>query len=132
MPILFNKVKRPNPLDRTAPEKWYPSLKTLSRVGEKEIAKAIADETTLNHKEAEMGLSQLQKILIRCLLASYSVQLGDWGTFHLTCNGEGSDTKEEVAAGNIKNLNIRFVPGKALKDALKEATFVFAENIVSK
>jgi nucleoid DNA-binding protein len=74
----------------------------------------------------------LQKILIRCLLASNSVQLGDWGTFHLTCNGKGSDTKEEVIAGSIKNLNIRFVPGKALKNALQEATFVFAENIVSK
>jgi predicted histone-like DNA-binding protein len=131
MPIVFNKVERANPQERTAPKKWYPTLKTLSQVGEREVAKEIADETTLNRKEAEMGLDQLEKVLIRNLLASNSVQLGDWGSFHLTCNGEGSETKEGVSPGNIKNLNIRFVPGKALKEALKSATFVFAEDLVS-
>ncbi|MDR2627780.1 MAG: HU family DNA-binding protein, partial [Dysgonamonadaceae bacterium] len=122
MPIVFNKVERANPQDRTAPKKWYPTLKTLSQVGEKEVAKEIADETTLNRKEAEMGLSQLEKVLIRDLLSSNSVQLDDWGSFHLTCNSVGSDTKEGVTAANIRNLNIRFTPGKALKEALKGAS----------
>jgi hypothetical protein len=57
MSIIFNKVERANPQDRTAPKKWYPTLKTISQVGEKEVAKEIADETTLNPKEAEMGIS---------------------------------------------------------------------------
>jgi predicted histone-like DNA-binding protein len=131
MPIIFNKVERANPQDRTAPKKWYPTLKTLSQVGEKDVAKEIADETTLNRKEAEMALDQLEKVFIRNLLASNSVQLGDWGSFHLTCNSEGSDTKEEVSAANIRNLNIRFTPGKTVKDALKEASFIFAGDIVS-
>ncbi|MDR1274441.1 MAG: HU family DNA-binding protein [Odoribacteraceae bacterium] len=131
MPIVFNKVKRANPLDRTLPEKVFPTLKTLSQVGEKEVAKEISEETTLNPREAEMALGQFQKVLARNLLASNSVRLGDWGSFHLTCHSEGSDTKEEVTAGNIKSLNIRFVPGKALKNALKEATFIFAEDIVT-
>ncbi|MDR1526293.1 MAG: DNA-binding protein, partial [Dysgonamonadaceae bacterium] len=60
MPIVFNKVERANPLDRTQPKKWYPILKTLSQVGESEVAKAISDETTLNRKEAEMALDQLE------------------------------------------------------------------------
>jgi nucleoid DNA-binding protein len=42
----------------------------------KEVAKEIADETTLNPKEAEIALDQLQKVLIRNLLAGNSVQLG--------------------------------------------------------
>jgi predicted histone-like DNA-binding protein len=124
-------VERPNPQDLTAPKKWYLTPKTISQVGEKEVAKEISDETTLNCKEAEMGLSQMEKVLLRNLLASNSVQLGDWGSFHLTCNSEGSDTKEEVTVNNIKNLNIRFTPGKALKEALKRASFVFAEDLVS-
>jgi predicted histone-like DNA-binding protein len=130
MPIVFNKIERANPQDRTAPKKWYPILKTLGQVGEREVAKEISDETTLNRKEAEMGLYQLEKVLLSNLLASNSVQLGEWGSFHLTCHGEGSDTKEEVGAGNIRNLNIRFVPGKALRNALKNASFVFAEDLV--
>ncbi|MDR0542482.1 MAG: DNA-binding protein, partial [Dysgonamonadaceae bacterium] len=76
MAILFNKVERANPQNREQ-KKWYPSLKTLTQVNEKEAAKEIADETTLNPKEAEMALAQFKKVLIRNLLASNSVQLGD-------------------------------------------------------
>ena len=129
MPVLFNKVERVNPQNRTAPRKWFPVLRTITRITEKQVAKEIADETTLNPKEAEMAVSQLKKVMLKNLLASNSVQLGDWGTFHLTCNGEGSDTKEEVTANNIIKLNIRFVPGKELTDSLKSATFIHAENL---
>jgi predicted histone-like DNA-binding protein len=132
MPILFNKVERANPFDKMAPKKWYPTLKTITRLQEKDVAKQISDETTLNPKEAEMSLDQLKKVLISNLLSSNSVQIGDWGTFYLTCNGVGSDTKEGVTAGSIKNLNIRFQPGKALKNALADASFKPAESIVSK
>ncbi|MDR1368547.1 MAG: HU family DNA-binding protein [Dysgonamonadaceae bacterium] len=129
--MVFNKVERVNPLDRTASKKWYPSLKRVSQVSEKEVAKEIADETTLNRKEAEMALDQLEKVLLRNLLSSNSVQLGDWGSFYLTCKGEGRDTKEGVTVADIKTLNIRFMPGKALKEALKSAAFVFSEDLVS-
>lgn len=132
MPILFNKVARANPQDRTAPKKWYAVLKTLVRLSEKDVAKQIADETTLNRKEAEMAMAQLEKVVISSLLNSESVPLGDWGTLYLTCNSSPSDTKEGVTANNIGKLNIRFLPGKALKDALGNATFIFAENVVSK
>jgi nucleoid DNA-binding protein len=60
------------------------------------------------------------------------VQLGDWGSFNLTCNSEGKDTKGELNARAVKGLNIRFKPGKALREALSKATFVFAEDLVSK
>jgi predicted histone-like DNA-binding protein len=132
MAIFFNKVERINPQERTAPKKWYPSLKTVSQVQQREVAKEIADETTLNPKEAEMALEQLLKVLVRNLLNSNSVQLGDWGSFSLTCSGSPSETHEEVTAANIKGLNVRFTPGRALKNALAEATFKPAESIVSK
>jgi predicted histone-like DNA-binding protein len=132
MSVLFNKVERANPQDRGAHKKWYPNVKTISQVSEKEVAKSIADETTLNPKEAEMAISQFEKILVRFLLDSHSVQLGDWGSFHLTCSSEGVDSKDEVKASNIKNLNIRFTPGKELKNALQNATFIPAEAVLTK
>ena len=132
MPVLLNKIQRVNPLDRTAPKKWYAAVKTISQLSEKAVAKQIAEETTLNRKEAEMSLSQLEKVLISNLLASNSVQLGDWGSFYLTCNSEGFDTKEAVSVSAVKGVNIRFMPGKALKEAISKANFVFAENLVSK
>ena len=128
MPVLLNRVERMNPLDKT--KKWYLTLKTISQISEKEAAKQIADETTLNRKEAEMALAQFEKVLISNLLASNSVKLGDWGSFHLTCNSAGADAKETLTAKDVKGLNIRFTPGKALKEAIGKASFVFAENLV--
>ena len=131
MAIFYNKVERPVPGEPQT-KKWYAVLKVVNQVGEKEVARQIADETTLNPKEAETALSQLQKILARMLLDSKSVQLGDWGSFHLTCNSVGHDTRAEVGPSSIKKLNIRFSPGKALKNAIANAAFEAAESIVSK
>lgn len=130
MSIVFNRVERANPQDRTK-KKWYPVLKTIKKVNEKDVAKKISDETTLNRKEAEMALEQLEKVLIKNLLASNSVQIGEWGSFHFTCSSDGSNSKESVSAGNIKGLNIRFVAGKSLRDALADANYIPAESLVT-
>ncbi|MDR1273596.1 MAG: HU family DNA-binding protein, partial [Odoribacteraceae bacterium] len=118
MSVFFNRVERGNPMNPSMLKKWYAVLRAIKQIREKEVAKLIADETTLNHKEAEMALEQLEKILVRLLLAGNSVQLGDWGSFHLTCNSKGCDTREEVGANSITKLNIRFVPGKELREAI--------------
>jgi predicted histone-like DNA-binding protein len=130
MPVLLNRIERFHPLTKV--KKWGLTLKTISQISEKEVAKQIADETTLNPKEAEMALSQFEKILIRNLLASNSVKLGDWGSFHLTCNSNSSNTKESLTANDVKGLNIRFTPGKEVKEAIAKANFIFAENLTSK
>jgi DNA-binding protein, histone-like, putative len=129
MAVYFNEMERGNPGDEEAPKQWYAVLKSLGLVGQKEVAKQMSDETTLNPKEAEMALAQLEKILIRMLLDGKSVQLGDWGSFNLKCNSTPSATRKEVTAANIKKLNIRFTPGKTLKEAIAKAHLVPASTI---
>jgi Bacterial DNA-binding protein. len=132
MSILFNKVQKRNPMDPSAAKKWYPVLKRIKQVKEKEVAKQIADETTLNPKEAEMALSQLEKVLLSNLLASNSVQLGDWGSIHIKCNGKPGDTKDEVTAKNIVKLNVRVTINQSFIDRLNAAaTYIFAESLQS-
>ena len=131
MAIFFNKVERPVPGGSGA-RKWYGVLKTIRMAGQKEVARQIADETTLNPKEAEMALDQLKKVLIYLLLNGQSVQLGDWGSFRLTCNSTGHETKGGVTANSIRKLNIRFTAGKELRDALSGAQFLPVENLASK
>jgi predicted histone-like DNA-binding protein len=131
MAVFFNKVERGKPADPTAPKKWYAVLKSLGQITEKEVAKLMADETTMDRKEVEMAIDRFEVILIRLLLDGHSVQLGDWGSFHLTCNSTASDTKAEVSANSITNLNVRFQPGKEMKDAVNKATFKAIETLVS-
>lgn len=132
MALIYNKVQRKNPLNPGEPAKWYPVLKTTRMKREKEVAKEIADETTLNPKEAEMALSQLQKIMIRTLLSGQSIQLGDWGSFYLSLNTEGSATEAEATAAKVKKINIRFTAGTELKEAIAKAQFTDASTLSNK
>jgi hypothetical protein len=67
MPVFLNKVERANPQDKTQ-KKWYCTIKTVKQTSERDVAVLIADETTINRKEAEKSIAQLEKVLINCLL----------------------------------------------------------------
>jgi predicted histone-like DNA-binding protein len=129
MALFYNKVQRKNPAKQSEPAKWYPVLRSVTQVTEKEVGKRIADETTLNPKEAEMAISQLLKVLKAELLAGNTVKLGDWGTFHLTVNSNGVATEQEVTATLIKQVNINFLAGDELREALNKAEFKPASSL---
>jgi len=129
MSLIFNKTQRGNPSDVTAPKRWYPLLKSTGLVKEREIAQFLADETTLNPKEAEMAVSQLFKVATTQLLNGKTVQLGSLGSFRLTASATGSDTETEATASKIKKLNVRFTASDELKTALKKAKYIDAATI---
>jgi predicted histone-like DNA-binding protein len=129
MSILFNKVERRNPLNPDVPKLWYPVLKSTGLIREKDVAKRVADETTLNPKEAEFAVAQLFKVVTDYLLSGNTVQLGELGTFRLTAHSEGSATEAEATANKIKNVNLRFAASEGLKDTLKKATFTAVESL---
>ena len=129
MSLIYNKTQRGNPSDVTAPKRWYPLLKSTGLVKEREIAQLLADETTLNPKEAEMAVSQLFKVAVAQLLNGKTVQLGSLGSFRLTASATGSDTEAEVTASKIKKLNVRFTESEELKTALKKAKYIDAATI---
>ena len=101
----------------------------MTQVTEKEVGKRIADETTLNPKEAEMAISQLLKVLKAELLAGNTVKLGDWGTFYLTVNSNGAEIEQAVTASLIKQVNINFLAGDELREALDKAEFKPASSL---
>jgi predicted histone-like DNA-binding protein len=104
----------------------------MKLVKEKELARKLADETTLNPKEAEMAISQLKKVVIELLLEGHTVQLGELGSFRLTISAEGSDTEQEVTAHKIKKVNVRFTASEELKTAIGKATFTDISSLSSK
>jgi predicted histone-like DNA-binding protein len=123
MALFYKKVQRGNPANPSAPKLWYPILKSLGLVKEKEVAKLLADETTLNPKEAEMTIFQLLKVVVKLLLDGHTVQLGELGSFRLTIHSEGSETEEEVSANKIRNVQIRFTPSSEVREQIQKATF---------
>jgi predicted histone-like DNA-binding protein len=98
-------------------------------IKEKKVAELLADETTLNPKEAEMTLFQLFKVIIRLLLDGHTVQLGELGSFRVTARGEGSETEAEVNASKIKSVHIHFTPSESLREQLSKATFKDVDSL---
>jgi len=129
MSIIYNKTQRGNPMNPAAPKQWYPLLKSTGLVKEREVAKLVADETTLNAKEAEMAVSQLLKVVTTLLLNGNTVQLGSLGSFRLTASAVGSDTEADATPSKIKKLNVRFTASDELKTAMKKAKFVHAATL---
>lgn len=123
MAILLKTVMRKNPLDKDAAPKFYPVQKTVHMVDETTVAEEIADETTLNPAEALMAIRQLRKILLRELMNSNSVKLGNWGSFGITLSTQGADTPEQVKATHVKQVKVNFTPGTEMKEALQKARF---------
>lgn len=132
MTILVKPIQRVNPSDPLSAKKWYPVQQTTKQVDETEVAMEIADETTLNPSEALMAIRQLRKIVLRHLLDSKSVKLGDWGSFYATLSTEGVDVKDDLTARNIKSVNIIFQPGDEMKFALQKADFAWLNKMVEK
>lgn len=129
MSIFLKAVQRINPSHPDEPKKWYPVQYTTKMVDESEVAMLIAEETTLNPMEAAMAIRQLRKVMQRLLLDGKSVKLGDWGTFNVTLNTEGADTREALTAHNVKRVNINFQPGDELKTAMQKADFVWLDKL---
>lgn len=57
------------------------------------------------------------------MLAGNKVRLGDLGDFHVELSTEGARTTEEFTANNIKEVNVRWTPGKRFKNLRADATF---------
>lgn len=132
MALFFKKTQRGNPSNPDAPKKWYLILKSVGTKRTREVAKEMADETTLNPKEAEISIYQLVKILIRMLKDGHTVQLDDLGTFYLTASSTASDSEDKVTAKNLTGLNIRFKPDKAFLEEINKAQLKPASEMNNK
>ena len=132
MSIYFNSALRGNPALPEEPKKWYPVIRSTGMKKERDVAKEIADETTLNPKEAELAIAQLEKVMLRWMLEGKTVQLGELGSFRLTAKCSGVATEDEVTALQIQKVNLRFQPSKRLKESIAKATFMPASSLVIK
>ena len=57
------------------------------------------------------------------MLAGNKVTLGDLGSFHVELACEGARKTEDFTSDNIKEVNIRWTPGKKFQDLRKDASF---------
>ncbi|MDR1878846.1 MAG: HU family DNA-binding protein [Bacteroidales bacterium] len=132
MAVFFRKIQRTDPRNPAGEKKWYIILKSLGTRRTKEIAQRMADETTLNPKEAEIGLYEFVKALKETLKEGYTAQIDDLGTFYLTANSSASETETDVNARNCTGIHIRFRPDEALQKEIDRIRLKPLDELSSK
>ncbi|MDY6298289.1 MAG: hypothetical protein SPL50_08440 [Alloprevotella sp.] len=105
MAIVFNKIARKNPRDKSV--KYYPSVKVVGRKTEKDLMERICRNTTLNEREAMMALAEVRQGIMDFLLDGYSVEFSDWASFRQTVTAKGAETVDKCDATLVRKVNVR-------------------------
>lgn len=119
MSILINTIQKTNPQKRSQPGKFYAVAQSRGEVNFRDMAKEIAEITTVSVPDAVAVLESLVMIIPRHIERGEIVRLGELGSLRITVNSEASDTAEEVNPSKVKKANYRFSPGAELQQTLK-------------
>ena len=123
MSIKYSIVNRRNPIDPTAPGKYYPSMKANGRVDLKEIATLVGQISGIK-SPATMGVVEALLFVIPQALAEGNiVDLGDFGSYRLTLRASGEADSKDVSSKNILEVKVNFVPGKRFRQALSGVSY---------
>ena len=99
----------------------------LGKVTLSQLAREIADITSLGRGDVESVLTHLSEIAIRYSTMGYSVSLGDLGTLTPRLSAKALPLTEKYTPDAIRQLRLRFTPSKEMKIRLKEVSFEKAD-----
>lgn len=122
MSIRYKIQKKRNPLDNSAPEKYYMTVKSRGYIDRKDFIEQMVLHTSLTNNEAASALDYLLEALPRLLKMGFTVKLGELGYFRTTISSEGSEHEKDVTLANVRALRVKFFCGKGLRKSISEAS----------
>ena len=121
--MLYNVIERVNPLDITAPRKFY-AVANADRVADlRMVAKTISRETNFSTAEVQSAIESFLMVIPRLLVEGYTVKLGEFGSFRLSISSQGAATREEFNPSLINGVNLIFRAGKEFDKELRDVEF---------
>lgn len=95
----------------------------LGKVSLSQLAREIADITSLGRGDVESVLTHLSEIAIRYAKMGYSVKLGDLGTLTPRLSAKAVPTGAKYTTDNIRKVNVRYTPSLEMKEQLRTVTY---------
>ena len=123
MAVKIKAVKKVNPLDVTANQKFYAKAVSNGRTELKRLAKMIAMQCTVNRADCLAVLAALEDNIIMELQEGRIVVMGELGTFQLGVKSSASDTSDEVGAASVMKARLNFRPGLELKNMMNNLSY---------
>ena len=104
--------------------KAYGTSQVSEVIDVNQFAKHIADHgCTYDRADVAAILTKSVDCLRELILEGKKVNLGELGGFYPELKTEGAKTADAFTAANIKEVNVRWIPGKNFKNLRNEATF---------
>jgi len=126
MTTHFKLIERINPLDKTAPAKFYPSVVSNGVIDLTELSRSVSKRCSMTYSDVYAVVYALVDLIPEKLSDGKTVKLGDFGSFRLTLRSEGADTIDKFNTKLIKQLKVNFKQGAEFKKQLSEIKFTKA------
>ena len=121
--MKYKLIQRSNPIDKTAPKKYFAAPVHSGKIDKKQIADDLVLISSLSRGDISSVIENLLDSIPKYLLRGYSVQLGDLGTLRISFSSEGADDPDSFHVGMIRGKKIIFTPGPAFKKILADLIF---------
>jgi predicted histone-like DNA-binding protein len=124
MAMHYKLVQKFNPTKPDDPRKWYANAVIKDDIALRELAKEIAEISTVSIVDTMAVIESLLQLIPRHVSRGEIVRLADFGSFLARLKSEGADTEEDFESGMIKGLKLSFRPGKEFTKQIQDVEFV--------
>ncbi len=119
MPVYFKPTLKWNPQNRKEAPKYFATIVRNRTVTLDDLAKSLADESSLTRGDVHAVIIGLVGQMKRELSDGNNVILGDLGSFMLNASSHGKETPEALRSTDIKKIKIQFRQSSELTTMLK-------------
>ena len=97
MSLMYHLVQRPDKSEGAGPDAklYYGQIRVRQQITFDQLCETIADRSTASKGDVQVVLDGLIHVLNQQLQNGNSVQMGDFGSFRMSCGSKGVITKEE-------------------------------------
>lgn len=122
--IKYSVFMKQNPINPDRPAQAYATAQVNKLLTLNDFASHIASHSSVFSRGTVKGvLTDMCSCLREQLLSGNKVQLDTLGTFSITLQSKGADSKEDFSAAEITKINVCFSPGSDLADLRSDAVF---------
>lgn len=110
MSVLIKARKSPFPDKETGKTLYYPAVKSRGMVSTDDLARAIAEKSSLTPGDIRNVLENLGETVNQFFRLGFSVKLDKLGILHLTVNaqGNGVESPEDVGPAQVNAAHVIF------------------------
>jgi len=123
MALKYRLLQKINPRTPEAPGKFYAQSITTGDVKLRQLAKEIAEISTVNIVDIMAVIESFIQLIPRHIGQGQIVRLGEFGSFYVGISSKGAEQETDFKESMIKKVKIYFRPGSVLKKEISALEF---------